>query len=61
MDRYCKFPKVKQNTMSSENTKPTIHRFDKKAFIAILMGLPFLQVLVHFSELKQELRDARGI
>jgi hypothetical protein len=47
--------------MSSENTKPTIHRFDKKAFIAILMGLPFLQVLVHFSELKQELRDARGI
>ncbi len=32
-----------------------------KAFIAILMGLSFLQILVHFSQLKQELRDARGI
>jgi hypothetical protein len=32
-----------------------------KEFIAILMGLSFLQILVHFSQLKQELRDARGI
>jgi len=59
--RYCKFPKLKQNTMSSENTKLIIHRFEKKAFIAILMGVPFLQILVHFSQLKQELRDAKGI
>jgi len=47
--------------MSSENTKLIIHRFEKKAFIAILMGVPFLQILVHFSQLKQELRDAKGI
>jgi hypothetical protein len=35
LERYCKFPKLKQNTMSSENTKPIIHRFDQK------LSLPF--------------------
>jgi len=34
-ERYCKFPKLKQNTMSSENIKLIIHRFEKK------LSLPF--------------------
>jgi hypothetical protein len=34
-DCHCKFPKFKQNTMSSENTKLIIHRFEKK------LSLPF--------------------
>ncbi len=29
--------------------------------LSILMGLPFLQILVPFSQLKQELGDAKGI
>jgi hypothetical protein len=32
---YCKFPKLKQNTMSSENTKLMIHPFEKE------LSLPF--------------------
>jgi hypothetical protein len=47
--------------MSSENTKVIIHCLDHFNGITILMGLPFLQILVHVSQLKQELRDANGI
>jgi len=35
LERFCKFPKLKQNTMSSENTKLIIHGFDQK------LSLPF--------------------
>jgi len=35
LEHYCKFPKLKQNTMSTENTKLIIHRFDQK------LSLPF--------------------
>jgi hypothetical protein len=71
-DRIGQFFRIPWNAIVSSLSlnKTQCHKWEhqtdhssvwSKAFIAILMGLPFLQILVHFSQLKQEPRDARGI
>jgi hypothetical protein len=71
-DRMRQFLRILWNAIVSSLSlnKTQCHKWEhqtdhsslwSKAFVAILMGLSFLQILVHFSQLKQELRDARGI